>query len=104
MDSGGPYPAGAWPNINIFTSCLALFLEPGEHVEANDSYGGHVDNVKCPKINANPIKNHKMQGHVWVHRHEVLNRRWKNLGDNLLAYRSSTKISSPMGMFFGHVR
>ncbi len=24
----GPYPAEAWPNIKIFTSCLAHFLEP----------------------------------------------------------------------------
>ncbi len=24
----GPYPAGAWPDIKIFTSCLAHFLEP----------------------------------------------------------------------------
>jgi hypothetical protein len=30
----GPHPAGAWPNIKIFTSCLAHFLEPYERVEA----------------------------------------------------------------------
>jgi hypothetical protein len=32
----GPYPAGAWSDIKIFTSCLAPFLERGEHFESED--------------------------------------------------------------------
>ncbi len=75
----GPYPAGAWPNIKIFTSCLAHFLEPYECVEANDGYRGHADKVKCPKNNVNPVKNLKMQGRIRV-RHKMLNRRLKNWG------------------------
>ncbi len=34
----GLYPAGAWPDIKIFTSCLAHFLEPYERVKANNGY------------------------------------------------------------------
>jgi hypothetical protein len=52
-----PYPAGAWPDIKIFTSCLAHFLEPYERVEADDGYRGHADKVKCPKNDVNPIEN-----------------------------------------------
>jgi hypothetical protein len=75
----GPYPAGAWPNIKIFTSCLAHFLEPYECIEADDGYREHADKVKCPKNDVNPVKNLKMQGHVRAC-HETLNRRLKNWG------------------------
>ncbi len=75
----GPYPAGKWPDIKIFTSCLANFLEPGERVEADDSYRGHADKVKCPKNDVNPAENLKMQGHVRAS-HETLNGRLKNWG------------------------
>jgi hypothetical protein len=75
----GPYPAGAWPDIKIFTSCLAHFLEPYGHVEADDGYRGHVDKVKCPKKDVNPVENLKMQGRVRA-RHETLNGRLKNWG------------------------
>ncbi len=75
----GPYPAGAWPDIKIFTSCLAHFLEPGKCIEADDGYHGHVDKVKCPKNDVNPVENLEMQGHVRAH-HETLNGRLKNWG------------------------
>ena len=75
----GPYPAGAWPDIKIFTSCLAHFLEPGERVEADDGYRGHADKIKCPKNDVNPPENLKMQGRVRA-RHETINGRLKNWG------------------------
>jgi len=75
----GPYPAGAWPDIKIFTSCLAHFLEPGKRVEANDGYCGLPDKVKCPKNMANPIENLKMQGR-FRSRHETLKGCLKNWG------------------------
>ncbi len=74
----GPYPAGAWPDIKIFNSCLAHFLEPYERIDA-DGYRGHAGKVKCPKNDVNPVENLKMQGHVRA-RHETLNVRLKNLG------------------------
>jgi hypothetical protein len=75
----GPYPAGAWPDIKIFTSSLAHFLKPYKRVEANDGYHGHVDKVKCPKNDVNPVKNLKMQSRVRTH-HKMLNGRLKNWG------------------------
>ncbi len=70
----GPYPAGAWPDIKIFTSCLAHFLEPYERVEADNNYRRHADKVKCPKNDVNPIENLKMQGCIRAH-HKTLNGR-----------------------------
>jgi hypothetical protein len=75
----GPYPAGAWPDIKIFTSCLMHFFKPGKRVEANDGYGRHVDKVKCPKNDVNPVENLKMQGCIRA-RHKMLNGWLKNWG------------------------
>jgi hypothetical protein len=75
----GPYPAKAWPDIKIFTSCLAHFLEPYGRVEADNGYQGHADKVKCPKNDVNPVKNLKMQGHIRA-RHKTLNGHLKNWG------------------------
>ena len=75
----GPYPARVWPDIKIFTSCRAPFLEPYERVEADDGYRGHADKVKCPKKVVNPVENLKMQGRVRA-RHEMLNGRLNNWG------------------------
>ncbi len=75
----GPYPAGAWPNIKIFTSCLVHFLEPYKRIEADDSYRRHADKVKCPKNNVNPVKNLKMQGRIRASQ-ESINGRLKNWG------------------------
>ena len=44
----GPYPAGKYNDITIFNQCLRHFLEPGERVEADKGYRGHVDKVKGP--------------------------------------------------------
>ena len=75
----GPYPAGKWPDINIFNAVLSHFLEPGERVEADDGYRGHADKIKCPQNDANPPENLEMQGRVRA-RHETLNGRLKNWG------------------------
>jgi hypothetical protein len=75
----GPYPAWAWPDIKVFTSCLAHFLEPYECVKADDGYRGHADKVKCPKNDVNPVENLKMQGRVRA-RHETLKGCLKNWG------------------------
>jgi hypothetical protein len=75
----GPYPAGAWPDIKIFTSCLADFLEPYERVEADNGYRGHTNKVKCPKNDVNPVENLKMQGRVRAHQ-ETLDGCLKNWG------------------------
>jgi hypothetical protein len=53
----GPYPAGAWKDIIFFNSVLSHFLEPGERVEADNSYVGHADKIKCPNNNCNPVEN-----------------------------------------------
>jgi hypothetical protein len=69
------------PTSRSSSSCLAHFLEPGKRIEADDSYRGHADKVKCPKNDVNPVENVKMQGRVRAH-HETLNgllRNWRIL-------------------------
>ena len=73
----GPYPAGKWPDINIFNAVLSHFLEPGKRMEADNGYGGHADKIKCPQNNTNPPENLGMQGRVRA-RHETLTGRLKN--------------------------
>ena len=76
---GGPYPAGAWPDIKIFMNELAHLLEPGERVEADNGYVGHADKIKCPNNDCNPAKNLAMQARVRS-RHETFNARLKFWG------------------------
>ena len=76
---GGPYPAGAWPDIKIFKNELAHLLEPGERVEADNGYVGHPDKIKCPNNDCNPIENLGMQARVRS-RHETFNGRLKFWG------------------------
>lgn len=46
----GPYPAGAYPDINIFRDSLKSHLDEGERVEADDGYIGEAPMyIKCPK-------------------------------------------------------
>jgi hypothetical protein len=73
----GSYPTRAWPDIKIFTSCLAHFLEPYKCIKANNGYCGHADKVKCLKNDVNPVENLKMQGRIRA-RHEMLYGRLKN--------------------------
>lgn len=76
---GGPYPAGAWPDIKIFMNELAHLLEPGERVEADNGYVGHADKIKCPNNDCNPAENLVMQARVRS-RHETFNARLKFWG------------------------
>jgi hypothetical protein len=74
----GPYAAGKYPDIKIFRSCLAHWLDPSERVEADDGYIGEApQRVKCPGSAANPTENQAMQSRVRS-RHETLNGRLKN--------------------------
>jgi len=74
----GPYPAGKYNDITIFDEVLRHFLEPGERVEPDKGYRGHMDKVKGPG-NDLTTKNSKMQGRVRAP-HETLNGRLKNWG------------------------
>ncbi len=63
----GPYPAGAWPDIKIFTSCLAHFFKPGKCIEADDGYHGHADEVKSPRTTSTLLRTSRCRvtsGHV----------------------------------------
>jgi hypothetical protein len=72
----GPFPS-SYHNINNFCNGLRHFLDPFEHVEADDGYIGEAPfHVKCPKCAANAEENELMQGHVHA-RHETLNGRFK---------------------------
>ncbi len=73
----GPYPAGRWTDVKIFDDILSNLLEPGERVEADNSYVGRADKVKCPNNNCNPPKNLGMQSTARS-RHETFNGRLKN--------------------------
>jgi len=77
----GPYPAGKYTDIAIFNSILANCLEPGpgECVEADNSYVGCLDKIKCLNNNCNPAENRVMQGIARSH-HETLNGRLKAWG------------------------
>jgi hypothetical protein len=75
----GSYPAGKYTDIKIFNKVLRIFLEPGERVEADEGYRGHLDNIKCPGNDANPAENWGTQGRARAC-HETLNGRLKNWG------------------------
>jgi hypothetical protein len=73
-----PYAAGKYPDIKIFRSGLAHFLDEYERVEADDGYIGEApQKVKCPGCASNPTENQEMQNRVRS-RHESLNGRLKN--------------------------
>jgi hypothetical protein len=75
----GLYPAGAWPDINIFFNSLASHLLPGKHVEANNDYVGHPNKIKCPNNDCDPERNLGMQSTARLH-HKTFNGRLKNWG------------------------
>ena len=67
----GPFPAGAWPDINIFRHALKNHLDENERVEADDGYLGEAPGkVKCPASFTNPVENEGMQSRV-RHRQET---------------------------------
>jgi hypothetical protein len=73
----GPFPAGAFPCVAIFCSCLSLWLDRDERVEANHGYIGNAPyKVKCPASLTNPDKTQAMQSIVRM-RQETINKRLK---------------------------
>lgn len=73
----GPYPAGEWPDINIFRHALMHQLDPNERVEADDGYVYEAPKkVKCPANFSNPPENEAMQQRV-RNRQETVNKRMK---------------------------
>ena len=53
----GPHQPGLWNDVEIFRSSLVTFLDPGEHVEADDGYIGEAPlRVKCPMCVTCPQK------------------------------------------------
>ena len=73
----GPFPAGAWPDINIFHHALKHHLDKNEHVKTDDGYRGEAPaKVKCPASFANPVENEAMQNLVRS-RQETVNMRFK---------------------------
>jgi hypothetical protein len=81
-----PYTAGKYTDIKIFNKVLRHFLDPGERVEADEGYIGHLDKIKCPQNVGNPAEKWAMQGRVRV-RHKMLNMRLKNWGILSQVYR-----------------
>ncbi len=81
-----PYPTGKCNDINFFLNELADCLEPGERVEANNGYVGHMDKIKCPNNDCNPEENLAMQARIrsW---HETFNARLKFWGILMQVYR-----------------
>jgi hypothetical protein len=82
----GPYPAGKYIDIAIFSKVLHHFLDPGEQVKADEGYVGHPDKIKCPQNVGNTAEKWVMQERVRVH-HKMLNRRLKNWGILSHVYR-----------------
>ena len=73
----GPFPAGAFPDVEIFRSCLSLWLDRDERVEADDGYIGDAPyKVKCPASLTNPDETQAMQSIVRM-RQETINMRLK---------------------------
>ena len=73
----GPFPAGAFPDVTIFCSCLAHKLGEDKHVEADDGYIGEAPHkVKCPGSVSNPLENEHMQACTRM-RQETINMRIK---------------------------
>ena len=73
----GPFPAGAFPDVEIFRSCLSLWLDRDERVEADDGYIGDAPyKVKCPASLTNPDETQAIQAIVRM-RQETINMRLK---------------------------
>jgi hypothetical protein len=74
----GPYAAGKYPDIDIFCSGLAHWLDEFEWVEADDGYIGEApQKVKRPGCPSYPTENQGMQNRVRS-RQETINERLKN--------------------------
>jgi DDE superfamily endonuclease len=91
----GPFPAGKWPDINIFRKELKHLLLPGEMVEADRGYKDlscrHCD-VVVSKSDAR-AKSRAMRRHETMNADlkcfECLNRQWRHtLDKHILAFAS----------------
>ena len=74
----GPYAAGKYPDIKLFCSGLAHWLDEFKRVETDNGYIGEApQKVKCPGCASNPTKNKVMQNRVRS-RQETINGQLKN--------------------------
>ena len=87
----GPYPASQWTDVKIFDDVLSHLLKPGKRVEADNSYVGRTDKVKCPNNNCNPHENLGMQLAASL-RNETFNGRLKNWGILERVYRHDITV------------
>ena len=86
--TGGPFPAGQWPDIKIFRSCLKQKLVREnrfcrEKVEADKGYAGEPFWICLPdELGGGEARQKSAKGRART-RHETVNRRfkqWKSLG------------------------
>lgn len=83
----GPFPAGAWPDINIFRHCLLSHLSENERVVADKGYVGESPKyVKCPGGAYCTEEAALMQNNARL-RHETMNKRLKQWGCLFQQYR-----------------
>ena len=80
----GPFPAGKWPDINIFRNRLKLSLLSWEKVLADLGYRG--DTKVITKLNATSTQQSYAMGCA-RDRHETVNRRIKTWGALKLPFR-----------------
>jgi hypothetical protein len=75
-DHGGPFPAGAWPDLNIAHNSLIHFLDDGEYYAAD---GGYADgNQWSSTPNGLHDYEQRTKALACAH-HETVNRRLKSL-------------------------
>ena len=73
----GGFPAGYWPDVEIFRDGLGSWLSTNECIEANDRYIREARmKVKCPASVPNRLDCAAMQSIVQM-RHETINKRLK---------------------------
>ena len=85
----GPFPAGAWPDINIARSSLIHFLDNGEYYCAD---GGYADGNQWSST-PNGLHDYEQRTKSLARaRHETANRRFKIFGCLSQQYRHDLAI------------
>ena len=85
----GPFPAGAWPDINIARSSLIHFLDNGEYYCAD---GGYADGNQWSST-SNGLHDYEQRTKSLARaRHETANRRFKIFGCLSQRYRHDLAI------------
>ena len=79
----GPFPAGKWPDINIFRNGTKKMLSPGEKVLGDL---GYRDNRVITKLDAISLQHSYAMGCA-RDRHETVNARLRNWGALKLTFR-----------------